>query len=272
MISLDESQNVFVCGPVCSGKTNLLNTWLKEHNRYIRFDYTGETLNAPNVEHVYKLKPLLDRLEENPLYFRISYHPGKNVMEHYRWVQKCIWMLDTPRVLAMDEYHRVCPQTTKLDEDVEYSLRMARHNLLGIIGLSQRPQDVAKLFIDSCRKCVIYKSQEGNFLDACANHWGDDVASAVEKLRPLVHNDVTKVTKQVPQCVVVTRDGQAPKIYDFSNDGWIPIQSFLEGSQIPEKEETESEENAIESCSEDNGEEGSSGSVSDNAGITSEGQ
>jgi hypothetical protein len=228
MITLDPSSNVFICGPVASGKTHLLNTWLKTENRFVRFDYAGEVTGDPNVEHFTHPGPLLDRLEENPYYFRVAYHPGKNVMEHYRWVQRAIWMLDTPRYLAMDEYHRVCPQTTKLDEDVEYSLRMARHNQLGIIGLTQRPQDVHKLFVDSCRKCIVYRSQEGNFLDACANHWGDDVADCVEHLRPLVFDDVRKITKQVPQCVVITRDGNPPVVYDFTTDKTIPCTVFID--------------------------------------------
>jgi len=251
-IPLDASTNVFVCGPVCSGKTNLLNVWLRESNRFLRFDYTGETGDDPEIEHFKQPRPLLERLEKNPYYFRLSYHPGKNVMEHYRWCQRAIWMIDTPRVLAMDEYHRVCPQSTKMDEEVEYAVRMARHNQLSIIGLSQRPQDVHKLFVDSCRRCIIYRSQEGNFLDACANHWGDDVAEAVERLRPLVHNDVTKVTKQIPQCVVVTRDGEPAKIYDFKTDSFLPMSAFLEGREA----EPEEAENELDAPSSDNGERG----------------
>jgi hypothetical protein len=268
MIPLDESTNVFVCGPVCSGKTNLLNVWLKTHNRYVRFDYTGETTGNVGIEHIHNPHVLLDTIERRPYYFRIAYHPGKNVMEHYRWCQRVIWMFDAPRVLAMDEFHRVCPQTTKLDEDVEYALRMARHNQLSIIGLSQRPQDVHKLFVDSCRRCIIYRSQEGNFLDACANHWGDDVAECVETLRPLVHNDVTKQTKQVPQCVVVTRDGNIAQVYDFQTDSYVTVTEFLQGKQ-PEGQTQETEETPQdESPSKDIREAGTQGGVPDNSGAT----
>jgi hypothetical protein len=246
VIPLDESTNVFVCGPVCSGKTNLLNVWLEKHNRYVRFDYTGETTGNPGIEHVYNPSALLDRLEKNPYYYRLSYHPGKNVMEHYRWCQRAIWMFpEASRVLAMDEYHRVCPQIGKLDEDVETCLRMARHNQLGIIGLSQRPQDVHKLFVDSCRRCIIYRSQEGNFLDACANHWGDDVAECVEQLRPLVYNDVTKECKQVPQCVVVTRDGALATVYDFQTDSSVYVNEFLEGKRPEHAAQEEPSDNEL---------------------------
>jgi len=230
MIELVPSTNVGIFGPVCSGKTHLLNTWLETENRYVRFDYTGETLHMnAAVEHFNKPLPLLDRLEANPYYFRIAYHPGKDVMEHYRWCQKALWMFDTPRWLVMDEFHRVCPQTVKLDEDVETALRLARHNQLGILGASQRPQDVSKLFVDSCRMCVVYRSQEENFLNACAGHWGSDVADSIALLRPLIFDDVARVTKQIPQCVVITRDGQAARVYDFASDRFTPVAQFLEG-------------------------------------------
>ncbi len=227
MITPTPCTNIFVVGPVCSGKTNLINTWLLTENRYVRFDYTGETINFPGVEHFYKPLPLLDRLDKNPYYFRCAYHPGKDVMEHYRWCQRAIWMIDEPRWLVMDEYHRVCPQNRALDEDVEAALRLARHNQLGIIGGTQRPQDVNKLFVDSCRMCVIFRSQEENFLNACAGHWGNDVADAVATMRPLVYDDVSKRVVQVQQCAVVTRDGQAPRIYDFATDQFTPIGEFL---------------------------------------------
>lgn len=232
MIPIIDSTNIGVFAPVASGKTFLMQEWLKAQNRYVRFDYTGETIKeGAAVEHIYSPRILLDRLEKNPFFFKIAYHPGKNVMEHYRWCQKAIWMIDEPRWLAVDEYHRICPQGPRLDEDVETSLRLARHNQLGIIGMSQRPQDVNKLFVDSCRMCVIFRSQEENFLNACAGHWGDDVAEAVENLRPLIYDDVAKKVKQIQQCVVVTRDGNAARVYDFQTGQFTPVSQFLEGTE-----------------------------------------
>lgn len=239
MIPIIDSTNIGVFAPVASGKTFLMQEWLKAQNRYVRFDYTGETIKeGAAVEHIYSPRILLDRLEKNPFFFKIAYHPGKNVMEHYRWCQKAIWMIDEPRWLAVDEYHRICPQGPRLDEDVETSLRLARHNKLGIIGMSQRPQDVNKLFVDSCRMCVIFRSQEENFLNACAGHWGDDVAEAVENLRPLIYDDVAQRVKQIQQCVVVTRDGNAARVYDFQTGQFIPVSQFLEGSDNGDEHET----------------------------------
>jgi hypothetical protein len=227
MIKLTECNNIFVVGPVSSGKTNLINVWLENINRYVRFDYTGETTGKSGVEHCHTPFTLLERMEKNQYFYRIAYHPGKNVMEHYKWCQKVVWAFDEPRWLIMDEYHRVCPQNKGLDPDVESALRLARHNQLGIVGASQRPQDVNKLYVDSCRMCVIFRSQEENFLNACAGHWGDQVADAVAVCRPNVYDEVNKISKQVPQCVVVTRDGREAQVYDFGNDQFVPVSTFL---------------------------------------------
>lgn len=253
MIDLIPSTNTFVCAPVCSGKTYLLRQWLLTHNTYVRFDYTGETMKEsdPTVTHVYKPAELADKLEETPYYFRVAYHPGKNVMEHYRWCQRILWQLDNPRLLALDEMHRVCPQMGRLDDDVETAVRLARHNQLGILGMSQRPQDVHKLYIDSCRLCVIFRSQEENFLNAVAGHWGRDTADACAALRPLIYNDVTGEVKQVQQCIVITRDGHPPRVYDFATDTYITVAEFLEGKNPPEKpnaEEAEAEEGPSENA------------------------
>jgi hypothetical protein len=183
------------------------------------------------------------------LFFRIAYHPGREVMEHYRWCQRALWTLNTPRWFALDECHRVFGQRNAMDEDAEYLIRLARHNQIGVIGMTQRPQDVQKLFVDSCRMCVIFRSQEENFLNACAGHWGNEVAEAVEQLRPLIYNDRTKAVKQIQQCCVVTRDGQQPRIYDFKTDVFIPIDRFLDGDHSggePEEPEKEEEGNGEE--------------------------
>lgn len=259
MIEIIPSTNVGIFAPVASGKTYLINQWLKNENRYLRFDYTGETTNDTGVEHFYQPKPLLERLLENPYYFRIAYHPGVNVMEHYRWCSRALWQLNTARWLVMDEYHRVCPQRMNLDPDVETSLRLARHNLLGIIGATQRPQDVSKLFVDSCRMCVIYHSQEENFLNACAGHWGSDVAEAIEQLRPNVYDDVSKISIQVPQCVIVTRDGREARIYDFKTDKFVNVTQFLNGESHDnrdlEQEGSTERQLSVQQASGDNGDE-----------------
>lgn len=247
MIPLTESSNVFLCGPVRSGKTYQLEEWLGGLYRYLRFDYTGETrkLHDPTIEHYFSPRELLARLRDKPYFFRIAYHPGRNVMEHYRWCQRALWMLDSPRWLVMDEFHRVCSQRAPLDEDMESALRLARHNLLGIIGASQRPQDVQKLFIDSCLMCVVFRSQEENYLNACRGHWGDDVGEAIEQLRPLVYHDVTGKVKQLQQCVIIRRDGTEPQVYDYATQSTVTVTEFLNGKR-PSAAPPEEEESADE--------------------------
>jgi hypothetical protein len=257
-LELTDCTNVGVFAPVCSGKTFLMNQWLSQQNRFLRFDYTGETMNDSSVEHFHSPRELLLRLRDEDLgggyFFRIAYHPGREVMEHYRWCQRALWTLDTPRWFALDECHRIFGQRNAMDADAEYLIRLARHNQIGVIGMTQRPQDVQKLFVDSCRMCVIFRSQEENFLNACAGHWGNEVADVVENLRPLIYLDKTKEVKQIQQCVVVTRDGQQPRIYDFKTDRFIPMDVFLSGDHNgqPEQEE-ETEQEVPEGEGEENG-------------------
>ena len=239
--------NVGVFAPVCSGKTYLMNEWLKTQNRYVRFDYTGETVGQSGVEHFYSPRLMLLRLQDKSVggdaFFRIAYHPGKDVMEHYRWCQRVLWAFDTDRLFALDECHRLFGQKQAMDPDAEYLIRLARHNQMGVIGMSQRPQDVQKLFVDSCRMCVIFHSQEENFLNACAGHWGNDVADAVGNLRPLIYDDKNKIVKQVQQCCVVTRDGMRPRIYDFKTDSFLSISAFISGITHEDNIESEQQEN-----------------------------
>lgn len=257
-LQITDCTNVGVFAPVCSGKTFLMNEWLKLQNRFVRFDYTGETMGDLGIEHIYNPKELLIRLmnkdKGGDAFFKISYHPGMNVMEHYRWCQRVLWQFDTPRWFAIDELHRIAGQKMGMDPDFEYLARLARHNQMGVIGMSQRPQDVQKLFVDSCRMCVIFRSQEENFLNACAGHWGDDVASAVEQLRPLIFDDKTKIVKQIQQCCVVTRDGQQPRIYDFKTDNFIGISTFLSGINSEQNQELEDEEDGEQSGAQQNNE------------------
>src|SRR4029077_8116029 len=145
-LELTDCTNVGVFAPVCSGKTFLMNQWLSVQNRFLRFDYTGETMNDSSVEHFHSPRELLLRFRDDSkgggLFFRIAYHPGREVMEHYRWCQRALWTLNTPRWFALDECHRIFGQRNAMDEDAEYLIRLARHNQIGVIGMTQRPQDV----------------------------------------------------------------------------------------------------------------------------------
>jgi hypothetical protein len=228
MIELGQCEITGVFGPMASGKTFLIDQWLETQNRYVRFDATGESVDEPGVVHVWKNpRQLYDLLEQNPYYFRIAYHPGADIQTDFFWVLKCLWRLDTYKLLVCDEFHAVC-SVNETPKFVENAMRYARHDRLAIIGASQRIADVHKLFTSGCRKVVIFFSQEERDLRAVRDRWGEEAEEMVANCRPLLYDDRTSSTRQVPQCVVIAK-GSPPQIYDFKTNSYVGA-----GSERPE--------------------------------------
>lgn len=225
MIQLGPCEIVGVFGPVCSGKTYLIDCWLKDQNRYVRFDSTGETIDREGTEHIWHSpRQLHDRLlcdAKRQHYFRIAYHPGRNLEQDFDECLSVCWRAPVYKLLVVDEFHEVC-SVNETPKNVQTMLRYARHDHLALIGASQRIADVSKLFTSGCRMVVLYWTQEARDLIAIQDRWGKRTAEAVRNLRPLIYNDETKVTKQIPQCVVCTKSA-APYIYDFQTEKTIAI-------------------------------------------------
>jgi hypothetical protein len=221
MIELGECEITAVFGPMASGKTYLIeHEWLSTQNRYVRFDATGESMEDQGVEHVWKSpKALWERLEANPYFFRIAYHPGTNIQEDFFWVVRCLWRLDVYKLLVCDEFHEVC-NVSETPSFVQTTMRYARHNHLSIIGASQRIADVHKLFTSGARKVVIFFTQEARDLLAVRDRWGGECEEMVANCRPLLYDDRTKNVRQVPQCVVIEK-GSSPKVYDFKTGIYV---------------------------------------------------
>lgn len=193
-------------GPVSSGKTHLIKQWLREQNRFVGFDYSGELLDYETI--VGSPKRLLDRLLENPYLFRIAYVPGPNIDEDFKWVLWSLWHLPVTKLLVCDEVHRIIP-LSGVSPEAETLLRFARHANVGFIGASQRIADVSKLFTSACRTVVLFWTQEARDLQAINDRWG--CADLVANLRPLIYDDFAKVTRQTPQ-IVVCRKGLKPEV------------------------------------------------------------
>jgi hypothetical protein len=210
-----------VFGPMASGKTYLINQILERGNRYVRFDATGETCDDPGVEHIWQSPAeLYRRICARPYYFRIAYHPGEEIEEDFRWCLKVLWKRkEIYKTLACDEFHEVC-SVNETPKYVKTMLRYARHAHLGMIGASQRLADVHKLFTAGCRLVVLYRSDEARDIIAVKDRWGSEAADVFCNLRPLIHNDVTHVTEQVPQCLVIAR-GKKFRVYDFKVNGYV---------------------------------------------------
>lgn len=213
---LPNCKMTFVCGPVASGKTHLLKQWLATDPRHVIFDGTGEFLADNTREQIWASpKKLYARLKANPYCFQIVYTPGRDRVSDFSWVLNSLWWVDAPsKTLICDEFHEVCPVSMS-NEDVEMMLRFARHNKLGFVGASQRIADVSKLYTSGCRVVILFHTSEARDLEAIDDRWR--CSEMVESLRPLLHDDDTGETKQVPQCVVIIK-GQRPVVYDFASD------------------------------------------------------
>jgi len=226
-LTLGSCEIVGVFGPMASGKTYLIERWLESRNRYVRFDVTGETLDNPRVEHFWQnpegsgVQQMYDRITTKPYYFRIAFHPGKYIRHDFNLALAALWRRkEIFKDLVVDEFHEVC-SVNSTPEEVETMLRYARHAHMGMIGASQRIADVSKLFTAGARQVVLFRSDDARDKDAVASRWGGECEDAYGNLRPLLFDDEKKITKQVPQCIVIRR-GERPawRIYDFQTDSY----------------------------------------------------
>lgn len=203
-----------IFGPMASGKTFLINHWLKTQNRFVQFDVTGETINKDGIEHVWSSpSQLYSAMRNSPYYFRIAYHPGRFLDEEFYLALRCVWRIPTYKLLVCDEFHEVCSVNSTPDY-VSTMIRYARHNHLAVIGASQRIADVSKLFTSGCRKIVLFWTQEARDLQAIADRWGSETREMVRSLTPLVYNDVEGTVSQVPQCVVCQKSAK-PEVVEL---------------------------------------------------------
>lgn len=199
---------------MASGKTALIDHWLKTQNRYVRFDVTGETINTPGIQHIWNdPAELYQTLIASPYFFRIAYHPGNDIEAEFRDALRCLWRIPVYKLVVCDEFHHIC-SVNQTPDYVTTMLRYARHDHLAVIGASQRIADVSKLFTSGCRKVVLFWTQEARDLQAVADRWGSETRDMVRALRPLIYDDVTKTCHQIPQCVVCPKAGK-PEVVEL---------------------------------------------------------
>lgn len=227
---------VFVCGPVRSGKTYLINEWCKRENRLVRFDATGETVEDETMLHIWNSpKQLNDAIKVNPYAYRIAYHPGTDILVDFEWASKILWRTDASKVLVCDEFHEIAP-VNDTPRWIQTILRYARHDRMGLIAASQRIADVHKLFTQSANMVILFHTTEARDLDAIESRWR--CADLVENLRPLLYEDLTGKTKQIPQCVVIQK-GTKPRIYDFKTDSFMTINTLVPSKEAAMELDTE---------------------------------
>lgn len=209
---------VGVWGPVSSGKTYLLNQWVRSMGRVLFLDVTGSTISDDSFAHVWQNpRAMAEYLRDHPNYHRVAYHPGGDVQADFQWCQRAAWMLNAPRWLVVDELWQIAPVREALLPEMNLIARLARHVKLGFVGASQRVQDVSNILRSGTRMNVFFYMEQRRELDAVAETWGDAVADAVAELRPCLYDDEHERVLQIPECLVAVK-GKPPVIYDLGSE------------------------------------------------------
>jgi hypothetical protein len=219
---LPDCNNVLVVAPVSSGKSWLLQEWIKQMERSITIDVTAETMDD-SFCHIWHSPSLLaQKLKQNPYYYRIAYHPSSlNFFEDFRWCVELSWIADTEkgevlsRWLIVDEIHEVC-STNNITPEMDRIIRYARHIKLGFIGATQKFSDVPTILRDNCRMMVIFHNTDEIELKSIRGKFGNQGVEIVRNLRPLIYDEAKMETLQEPQCMVWKR-GYGLQIHDLGN-------------------------------------------------------
>jgi DNA helicase HerA-like ATPase len=200
-----ESEMASVIGPVASGKTWLIKRWLTIlKTPFAVFDPTGEYDDIP-AEHFWaKPKAFAEYLSNNPKNFRAIYHPGENLEMGFTTVASAMWQLSNPRHLFVEEIHELISPWHKHDK-MSIIMKYSRKRLLGVVGSTQRIADLHKDFTSGSRTVILFHTTEARDLEAIAERWGFETRSMVENLHPLIFDDVSGTTSQIPEAVVIRR-------------------------------------------------------------------
>lgn len=198
---LPEYYEVFVCGPVLSGKSWITEQWALQKERVIVADLTASFI-GDKYEHFWSDREGISRrLAKNPHYYRISYHVNPDDKEkEFEFLYLCNWTLTKPRWFFVDECQEYFGES--LAPGAENILRYCRHNKLGLVAASQRVAGIDKLLTGGARIVVLFYTPEFRDLEAIQNNWGREVRQCVEKLRPCIYNETTKVLEQAPECLL----------------------------------------------------------------------
>lgn len=207
-MELTAVKTVFICGPVASGKTHLILQLVTNKPDVLMLDTMME-FEDENYEHVWRNPQALCKILASPGHHKVIYHPGKNLLESFRWASAAYWQLETPRWLVLDECHEYTAH-----ENFDSLMRYARKRQLGVICASQRIADVPKSVTTNSRMIIIFYSSEARDYLAVKDRFGIEAAEAMRNLRPLLYNDETKRVEQTPEVVVYQR-GKPIEIHDL---------------------------------------------------------
>lgn len=210
--TLIDGETVSVIGPVSSGKSWLMKQWINRlQNPFVVFDPTAEYYDIQGEHFWAKPKAYAQYMKEHPNDFKAIYHPA-DIDSSFHTVVSGIWQMEgwMPKWLFIEEIHELISPWTK-HEKMRILMKYTRKRLIGMVGSTQRLADLHKDYTSAARLNVIFYTQEANDLDAIESRWGSEALSMVQNLKPLIYDDATQTTRQVPEAVIITR-GQPPRV------------------------------------------------------------
>lgn len=209
---LIDGETVCVVGPIASGKTWLMKQWIaKIQSRFVIFDPTAEYDDIEGEHFWARPKEYAQYMKEHPGDFKAIYHPS-DVDTGFTTVASGIWQMSAAesKWLAIEEIHELISPWDK-HEKMRILMKYARKRLIGMIGATQAIADLHKDFTRAARTVVLFNTHEPRDLETIGDRWGDEARTTVENLQPLLYDDATRVTRQIPHALVIRR-GEAPKV------------------------------------------------------------
>lgn len=213
---LIDGELTFLCGPVSSGKSFLAKKWYMQQERVVFFDTSLECEDMPGEHFFYTPRQFAERVEKSigqSSGYHLVYHPGADHDMGFEWVVRAMWQPLQPRILIVEEVHEFMSPVQQ-HEHMRIINKYARKRNLGFVGVSQRIADVHRDFTSACRQTILFFTQEARDIDAISERWGNETASRVSALRPLIYRDATGTVEQTPQALVIRRDGSTPELIE----------------------------------------------------------
>lgn len=203
---LTEAEMVAVIGPIASGKSHLMKHWIsKIQNRFVIFDPTAEYDDVEGVHFWATPKAYAEYMKKHPYDFRAIYHPSDTDMA-FTTVVSGIWQMEgsMSKWLFVEEIHELMSPVYR-HEKMRILMKYTRKRLIGMIGATQAIADLHKDYTRAARMVVLFWTQEARDIDAISERWGDETATMVTNLKPLIYDDSTQTVKQIPEAVIIRR-------------------------------------------------------------------
>lgn len=163
-----------------SGKSFLAKHRLKEFSRYLVFDTLGEYTAGVIFDNVPVLAAFWQKVYAGN--FRIIYQPLDPEGE-FEQVCKLVWSCGNMAFLV-EEIDCFCGNlSSSLDLSFKSIIQRGRHKDITLLGVTQRPFNIARLITSQAKKMCIFNTTEPRDIDYFKGVLGENVVSKFEQLK-----------------------------------------------------------------------------------------